>query len=428
MIHGEQGKVEEAIRYYERAIQVAPSEPTYRVRLAVARARTGRPTDAMREYEAMRKRFPRSEVLPYVAMQLAQTLGNQGWEAEGRAVAEEEIPLLKERLVREPDSVELLVCLGALLGDRMWDFDGAIEKFEKARALAPDQPHAYFNLGIINGKNGNRQEALKWFGTVVERWPNFPDARVELAFWLVEDGRVDETIPLLAAEVGRRKVPLARFRLGFALLHAGRTEEALAQLRQWYGEAEGNGRYPEERWAEDCAVLAQLATRADALLAGEIEPASPRERVLFATLCYEWSDSPRATREFAAAFAADPRLADEPSCYERGRWRWRAIYAHACMHAGMAGSRCAEALGEEEARALRARSLAAFREEVAALERKLETSTAPEVVDTLAAFRAWCGPVRYGDRLARLPEAEQRDWAAYWKDVDRLWRRAQALK
>jgi len=49
------------------------------------------------------------------------------------------------------------------------EYDKAKSSFEKALDINPHNPHALFNLGLVHEKQGNTQEAIKTYQTVIEQ-------------------------------------------------------------------------------------------------------------------------------------------------------------------------------------------------------------------------------------------------------------------
>lgn len=57
------------------------------------------------------------------------------------------------------------------------DYDGAIEEFMKAQALAPGWPDVYYNLGVVQEKAGKFKEAADSLNRFLQLAPNAPDAQ-----------------------------------------------------------------------------------------------------------------------------------------------------------------------------------------------------------------------------------------------------------
>jgi Flp pilus assembly protein TadD len=92
---------------------------------------------------------------------------------------------------------------------------------------------AHNNLGIVLGKAGRFDEAIRHGEEAVRLRPDFPEARSNLGLELTEARRLPEAIEQLTEAV-RLNPDLAgaRLNLGRALLAAGRPAEAVFQLEQ----------------------------------------------------------------------------------------------------------------------------------------------------------------------------------------------------
>ena len=63
---------------------------------------------------------------------------------------------------------------------------------EKAIALDPKYPKAYYSLGLLNKKEGNDNEALENFKQAVSIDKDFAEAQCELAISLMKKDELDE--------------------------------------------------------------------------------------------------------------------------------------------------------------------------------------------------------------------------------------------
>jgi serine/threonine-protein kinase len=159
-----------------------------------------------------------------------------------------------------------------------------------------------------------------------------------------------------------------------------------------------------------------------AFLAGTYEPKDNDERLALLGVC-QFTDRTRAlARLYADAFAADPRLADDP---ETGH-RFRAARAAALVGCGRGAD--AAGVGEEEGRRWREQARRWLREDLVAWEKTLSGPAAGR----LRAARALSGwradpdlaGLRTPSELAKLPADEGKDCVALWAEVAQLLIRA----
>ncbi len=83
----------------------------------------------------------------------------------------------------------------ALMARASWS--EARAALERARQLTPTYAHVEVNLGIVDGATGNPAQAEMHFRRALLLGPTEPAATYYYARWLVEQGRVDQAIPLL---------------------------------------------------------------------------------------------------------------------------------------------------------------------------------------------------------------------------------------
>ena len=127
---------------------------------------------------------------------------------------------------------------------------------------------------------------------------------------------------------------------------------------------------------------------------------------------------------YAAAFAADPKLADDLKEVHR--------YNAACIAALAAAGRGEDAaqLDDAERTRLRRQALDWLRAHLALLTRQIESA---DRADSLQSLRHWqkdsdLATVREAESLAKLPDAERKEWEALWADVEAVLKRAQQPK
>lgn len=101
----------------------------------------------------------------------------------------------------EPDSFEAYYNLGVNASQR-GRYDEAVENYEKAPALDPK--HALYaaalnNLGTVQLDRGDKKEAIARWEQALKASPAQLEARYNLASQYLDQGRLDDAIPLHAA-------------------------------------------------------------------------------------------------------------------------------------------------------------------------------------------------------------------------------------
>ncbi len=142
--------------------------------------------------------------------------------------------LYRSTLGRNPSSWLAHLNLGVIESTRPTpNFPAAIEQFEAALKLSPNEPRIHANLGTAWERMGRYQQALDAHLTAVRLAPTQVEPRVNVAVDLQYLGRFDEAAAAYA-EVLRLAPDLtaAHFNRALVLLELGRDEEAIAHLRE----------------------------------------------------------------------------------------------------------------------------------------------------------------------------------------------------
>jgi hypothetical protein len=176
-----------------------------------------------------------------------------------------------------------------------------------------------------------------------------------------------------------------------------------------------------------CEQLIALDSKLAAILKGKQTPADVAEQLALADLCRRYKKRyADAARFYAAAFAAQPALADDLS----RRLRYHA--AGAAALAGCGQGKDADTVDDEKRTHLRQQALAWLQEELMKWTKVLEDNPDKARAAVQQTLQHWqkdadLTGVR-GDALAKLPEAERKEWQQLWDDVEALRQRAAGPK
>jgi serine/threonine-protein kinase len=170
--------------------------------------------------------------------------------------------------------------------------------------------------------------------------------------------------------------------------------------------------------------LVELDEKLPAMRAGTTTPASPVEQTELAWLCARKRLDHAASRFYEAAFAAEPKLADDLGAGHR--------YDAACAAAlaGCGQGQDADKLGQKEKARLRGQALAWLRADLLPRARQLASGKPADRAEVHAKLRHWLADpdfagVRGPEALAKLPEAERQAWQKLWNDIAEMLKRAQ---
>jgi serine/threonine-protein kinase len=173
--------------------------------------------------------------------------------------------------------------------------------------------------------------------------------------------------------------------------------------------------------------LLALEPRLPAILRGDSKPDGAGECLQFAELCYLKKMFASAAKMFAAAFADQPRLADDLGAGHR--------YNAACVAALASSGQGEEGgkLSDDERTRWRNQARAWLRADLDAWGKELDRDRAtysPRVRQVLTHWRddPDLAGVRREEAMAKWSADERREWVALLKDVDELLDRARDAK
>jgi serine/threonine-protein kinase len=365
-------KAEEACR---KAIQLKPEHAEAHFRLGIALLEQGHHVAAVEAFGRSAGLDP-GQHTTYYNLALSLRILRRYTEAEAA---------VRRAIKLQPNYWQAWGELGRSLGAR-GDAAAAVEALREAIRLNPGDPPLPYYLGNALRDLGKLDEAEGAFRKAIELSPNYAEAYCNL---------------------------------GQVLRRQGRFADALAALKRGHklGSPRPDWHYPSPQWVREAEVLLALDAKLSKVLNGEAQPAGVGERLVLAQLCQMYRKRYAAAADFyAAAFAADPRLAgDRPSGLRCNAARSAALAG--CGH----GMDAADLPPGERAR-LRRQALDWLRAELAAYRRLLgkePDKARPEVQRQMQFWRqdTDLAGVRDKGRLAQLPAEERAAWARSWTDV-----------
>jgi serine/threonine-protein kinase len=303
--------------------------------------------------------------------------------------------------------------------------DDAITELREAIRLDKQNATAHYSLGVALGNNGQPDEAIAEYHEAIRLKKDYAAAHQGLGVELGAKGRVDEAIAELREAIRLKKDDaMAHFNLGVTLVNRGDVRAALEELRHGHelGSTDPRWRFPSAQYVRRCERLVELDRQLPGFLEGKATPASPGERIELAQLCTLKRLHRAAVRFYEEAFAAEPRLADDLGTGHRYH------AASAAVLAGCGQGQDADQLDDKACARLRGQALDWLRANLTAwgqLLGKEPDKIRPAVQQTL---RHWQQDPSFagvrGDALARLPEAERKQWQQLWADVEQTLRKA----
>jgi tetratricopeptide (TPR) repeat protein len=445
----DKGRLDEAIAEHREAIRLRKDCPGYHNNLGVALRNKGRLDEAIAAYqEAIRLKKDFAEA----HHNLGNALAAKGWLDAAIAAYREAIRLRKdepgfhnglgtalgkqgrldeaiaeyqEAIRLRNDNPEAHDNLGVALRDK-GRLDEAIAEHREAIRLRKDYPGYHNNLGVALRKKGRLDEAIAAYHEAIRLKKDFAEAHNNLGNAVWDKGRLNEAIDEYEEAIRLRKdYAEAHCNLGLVLLQQAHFAEALAALKRGHelGSKNPSWRYPSAQWVRTAEQLVPLENKLPKLLTGEVQPADSAEQLVLAQFCQEHKKLyAAATRYYADAFAAEPKLADDLNA-QHG---YNAACAAALAACGQ-GQDAAQLDDQERAR-LRRQALTWLRADLAQYAAIVDKGPPQARAAVRKQLAHWQQDTDFagvrGDALAQLPVAERPPWQKLWAEVEVLRERA----
>ena len=204
------------------ALQSVPWEDRARNLLGSALANQGRFDEAVVQY---RKALEIEPTFIEAEKNLAVALAGGGQ-------IDEALAHFRKTLEIDPDFVEARDNLGRLLAGR-GQFDEAVVQYRKALEIDPDYAEAHDDLGQALFQQGLPDEAAEHFRKAVDIKPDFAEAHNNLALVLVKREQFDEALAHYHKALDiKPDYAAAHFNLGMALAERGQFDEAIAHFQR----------------------------------------------------------------------------------------------------------------------------------------------------------------------------------------------------
>jgi serine/threonine-protein kinase len=335
----------------------------------------------------------------------------------------EAVGFYRVALALRPDTAAVYTNLGYALLDQK-DLPGAIAALQKALVLAPKNATAWNIFGAALYDQKGPAEAVAAFQHALDldpkyalAWNNLGNVRrnqKDLAGALAAYRKALQLNPKLAE---------ALCNLGITLRFQGEFAQSLAALRAFQKLA-----VEQPAWKEKAAqqvLLAEHLPKVDLqlpkYLRGEQKPDSSAEALVLRFICTARSLHTAAVGFARQAFDAQPKLTDNLANEHR---------YHAACSAALAGcgqGKDAPSDARERVR-LRQQALEWLRADLKLWTQLLDKNTPKDHLLVRQALQQWqrdpdLAGVRDAKALAKLPEAERKDWQQLWTEVDQLLRK-----
>jgi serine/threonine protein kinase/Tfp pilus assembly protein PilF len=412
----DKGRLDEAIAEVREAIRIDKDYAEAHANLGAGLADKGQLDEVIAEYrEAIR-----------LKKDSAEAHDNLGIALQHKGRLDEAIAEWRKAILLKEDYAEAHYNLGNALRDK-GQLDEAIAEYSKASRLKKDDLKAHVNLGVTLLAKGRLDEAIAEFreGVRINKDHHFPHYNLGNA--LRDKGLPDEAIAEYRETVRLNKdYAEAHCNLGNLLQRKGQFKEAVEELSRGHqlGLRSPSWPYPSAQWLLQAEQLAQFDERLSAVLEGKGQPKDAAERIVFAQLCTQFRKRyAAAARWYGEAFAEKSQLADDL----RLQCRYNAACAAALASCGQGVD--ADKLDAKERARLRQQALDWLRADLKAYRLVMEKSAGKAGPAIAQRMQHWLQDkdfigVRDSEALAKLPEAERKDWQKLWEEVEALLQQA----
>jgi serine/threonine-protein kinase len=414
----DKGQLDEAIAEYRVVLRLNKDDPLAHMNLGIALKKKGQPDEAIAEY---RVAIRLKQDYPLAHFNLGVALHDKGQLDE--AIAEYRVALRLKQDYHEAHNN-----LGNALRGK-GQLDEAIAEYRVAIRLKKGEPVPHLSLGNALVDKGQRDEAIAEYREAIRIKKDYVEAHYNLGIALKDNGQLDEAIAEYREAVRlKNDFAEAHCNLGDVLLQKGNFAEALTAFKRGHelGSKDPRWPFPSAEWVRQAEQLVALEGMLPKLLQGEAQPADTAERMTLARLCQEHKKRyAAATRFYAEAFAAQPKLADDLKAQNR----YNAACAAALAGCGM-GEDAGKLDGKERAR-LRQQAQTWLRADLAQYAQLVEKGPEPSRTAVQQRLQHWQKDPDFagvrGDGLSKLPETERQEWQKLWADVEALRQRAMKL-
>jgi tetratricopeptide (TPR) repeat protein len=179
----EQGKLEEAVEAYKKALAVKPDYADAYYNIGVTVQEQGKLEEAIEAYNKVLAIQPDYDDAYY----------NMGNVLKKQGKLEEAIEAYTKELTTNPDYAVAYYNIG-IVRDDQGKLEEAIEAYTKALAIKPDYADAYINTGIVRHDQGKLEEAMEAYTKALAIKPDFAEIYNNMGIVLADQSEPEEAI------------------------------------------------------------------------------------------------------------------------------------------------------------------------------------------------------------------------------------------
>jgi tetratricopeptide (TPR) repeat protein len=216
-----EGRIDEAIAHFRRAVELNPGDPRGFANLAASLTEAGRPAESLATFQEAAARDPGD---PKILVGMARAFLELG-------LRDDALKTIERAVEEHPERPDVRFQAGLLYMD-VAEFDLAVQTFRELTRSSPHLVDAWLDLGVCLAARGDRQGAMEAFRKVLRIDPRNALARANLETVATGQALAVPQVQSAVAKPTPEEESRIRVELGNAYLSAGLVELALAQYER----------------------------------------------------------------------------------------------------------------------------------------------------------------------------------------------------
>lgn len=222
-----QDKYAEAIAFYEQCIEANPNELYNYWRLGLALLLVGKESEAQAVWYTVILQLNLEEFEAGTG-ELIKVLEAEGFQRLQSGQFDRAEKISKQIIEQDSTNIEAWKNLGTALY-KQEKLDEALDCYQQALTLEPNDPTLYYQLGLVWQKQGKVEEAIAYYQQFLTFNPNQATAYYNLGYAFQTRGKLEEAIDCYQQAVTLEpNFVLAHQNLGAILHEKGETQKAIA--------------------------------------------------------------------------------------------------------------------------------------------------------------------------------------------------------
>jgi len=217
-----QGRIEESLPHYYKALQASPNDADTHNRLATALQLLGRLDEAIEHYSLAIRFKPEYD----------RAYNNLGGAFMAQGKLDEAAKCLREALRIRPDYAQAHLNLASLLQSQ-GRLEEAAEHYRKILQSNPDDVSAHYHLGSVFQSQGRLDEAIEHYRRALQIKPEYEQAYNDLGGALLAQDKLDEAQKCFREAIRINAESADAYNnMGVLLTKQGKLDEAVGYYRQ----------------------------------------------------------------------------------------------------------------------------------------------------------------------------------------------------